>query len=83
MPKRRRNRLCSKQSSRDSLTVEATRNPATDQFCKVTSVVVRGCADVTAATTTSGGIDPENQDGTQLRGSAACKRNVRDPDFTG
>ena len=53
MPNRRRNRLCSKQSSRDNLTVEATRNPATDQFCKATSVVLRGWADVTAATTTS------------------------------
>jgi len=53
MPKRRRNRLGSKQSSRDSLTVEATRNPAADQFCKATSVAERGCAEVTAATTTS------------------------------
>src|SRR5208282_5636601 len=53
MPSRRRRRFCSKQSSRDSLTVEATRNPAADQFCKATSVVERDCTDVTAATTTS------------------------------
>ena len=52
-PKRRRRRICSKQSSRESLTVEATRNPAADQFCKFTSVVERGCAEVMAATTAS------------------------------
>ncbi len=33
--------------------MDATRKPAADQFCKATSVVERGCAEVTAATTTS------------------------------
>src|SRR5271157_500134 len=53
MPSRRRRRFCSKQSSRDSLTVEATRKPAAGQFCKATSVLERDRAEVTAATTTA------------------------------
>jgi len=52
-PKRRRSRVCSKQSNRDILAVEATRKPAAAQFCKATSVGVRGWAEVMAATTTS------------------------------
>ena len=43
----------SKQSSRDKRTVEATRKPLLDQFFSKTSVSVLGCADVTAANTTS------------------------------
>ena len=42
-----------KQSNRDILAVEATRKPAAAQFCKATSVEVRGRAEVMAATTTS------------------------------
>jgi hypothetical protein len=45
--------FCSKQSSRDGLTVEATCKPAADQFFRATSVLERGGAEVTAATTTS------------------------------
>ena len=52
-PKRRRRRVCSKQSNRDSRTVEAVRKPDVDQFYKATSVVERGGAEVMAATTTS------------------------------
>ena len=52
-PNLRRRRNCSRQSNRDNLTVEAARKPAAAQFCKATSVAERGCAEVTAATTTS------------------------------
>jgi hypothetical protein len=53
MPNRRRRRFCSRQSSRESLTVDATRNPAADQSRRAASVVERGRAEVTAATTAS------------------------------
>ena len=43
----------SKQSSRDKRTVDATRKPLVDQSFSKTSVCVLGCADVTAANTTS------------------------------
>jgi hypothetical protein len=43
----------SKQSSRDKRTVEGSRKPLVDQSFSKTSVCVLGCADVTAANTTS------------------------------
>src|ERR1019366_5318759 len=49
----RRNRFCSRQSSRDSRTAEATRSPSACQSCKGTSLADRGAAEVTAATTES------------------------------
>jgi hypothetical protein len=52
-PSLRRKRICSRQSSRESLAVEATRKPAGCQSVKITSVGERGGAEVTAATTTS------------------------------
>lgn len=52
-PSLRRSKVCSRQSSRDNLTVDATRNPSADQSCKRTSAGERGPAEVTAATITS------------------------------
>ena len=79
--RRRRRRLCSKQSNRESLTVEDTRKPAADQFCKATSVVERGAAEVTAATTTSEASVQCTRTGRSFEAVPLVKRDFSDPDF--
>lgn len=51
MPKGRRNKNCSKQSSRESHTIEETRKLAAAQLCNAISVPIRGGAEVATAIT--------------------------------
>ncbi len=52
-PNFRRSKFCSRQSSRESRTLETTRKPSTCQSSNETSLAERGAAEVTADTTAS------------------------------
>ena len=82
-PMRANSSDCSKQSKRESRTVEGARSPHVFQSPSVTSVVERGAAEVTAAATTSVPSTHRIRTG-RFSGTAAIRKwDVCDPVLTG